>query len=132
MLVLQPGSMNLKYILLIEDNVSFAGKFARLLEAFPGLEIEVITVGSLAEARERLNDGGLDAALVDLGLPDGDGMTLIKEMSAAVPRMPSLAVTALMEEETLALVSEGGAVGLVDKLGSLELIAEAIKRLWDE
>jgi hypothetical protein len=49
-----------------------------------------------------------------------------------VPRVPSLAVTALMEEETLALVSEGGAVGLVDKLGSLEPIAEAIKRLWDE
>jgi hypothetical protein len=34
-----------------------------------------------------------------------------------------------VEEETLALVSEGGAVGLVDKLGSLELIAEAIRRL---
>ena len=33
----------MKYILLVEDNVSFAGKFARLLEAFPGLEIEVVT-----------------------------------------------------------------------------------------
>jgi two-component system, NarL family, response regulator DevR len=120
------------YILLVEDNVSFAGKFARLLEAFPGLEIEVVTVGSLAEARERLTEGGLDAALVDLELQDGDGLTLIREMSAAVPRVQSLAVTALMEEETLALVSEGGAVGLVDKLGSLELIAEAIKRQWDE
>jgi DNA-binding NarL/FixJ family response regulator len=121
-----------KYILLVEDNVSFAGKFARLLEAFPGLEIEVVTVGSLAEARERLAEGGLDAALVDLALPDGDGMTLIREMSAVVPRVPSLAVTALVEEETLARVSEGGAAGLVDKLGSLELIVEAIKRLWDE
>ena len=89
-------------------------------------------MGSLAEARERLTEGGLDAALVDLELHDGDGLTLIREISAAVPRVPSLAVTALIEEETLALVSEGGAVGLVDKLGSLELIAEAIKRLWDE
>ena len=59
-------------------------------------------------------------------------MTLIRGMSAAVPRVPSLAVTALIEEDTLALVSEAGAVWLVDKLGSLKVIAEAIKRLWDE
>lgn len=123
----------MKYILLVEDNLSFAGQFARLLEALPGLEIEVVSVGSLAEARERLAEGGLDAALVDLGLPDGDGVSLIREMSAAVPRVPSLAVTAtLMEEDTLALVSKAGAVGLVDKLGSLWEIAEAIKRLWEE
>jgi CheY-like chemotaxis protein len=122
-----------KYILLVEDNLSFAGQFARLLEALPGLEIEVVRVGSLAEARERLAEGGLDAALVDLGLPDGDGVSLIREMSAAVPRVPSLAVTAtLIEEDTLALVSKAGAVGLVDKLGSLWVIAEAIKRLWEE
>ena len=119
----------MKYILLVEDNVSFPGKFARLLEAFPGLEIEVVVVGSLAEARERLTEGGLDAVLVNLELHDGDGLTLIREISAAVPRVPSLAVTALIEEDTLALVSEGGAVGLVDKLGSLELIAEAKRRL---
>ena len=123
----------MKYILLVEDNLSFAGQFARLLEALPGLEIEVVSVGSLAEARERLAEGGLDAALVDLGLPDGDGVSLIREMSATVPKVPSLAVTAtLMEEDTLALVSKAGAVGLVDKLGSLWEIAEAIKRLWEE
>ena len=123
----------MKYILLVEDNLSFAGHFARLLEALPGLEIEVVSVGSLAEARERLAEGGLDAALVDLGLPDGDGVRLIREMSAAVPRVPSLAVTAtLIEEDTLALVTKAGAVGLVDKLGSLWVIAEAIKRLWEE
>jgi CheY-like chemotaxis protein len=122
-----------KYILLVEDNLSFAGHFARLLEALPGLEIEVVSVGSLAEARERLSEGGLDAALVDLGLPDGDGVSLIREMSAAVPRVPSLAVTAtLIEEDTLALVTKAGAVGLVDKLDSLWVIAEAIKRLWEE
>jgi hypothetical protein len=51
-----------------------------------------------------------------------------------VPRVPSLAVTAMpIEEDGLGVVSEAGAVGLVDKLGSLEVIAEAIKRLlWGE
>ena len=124
----------MKHILLVEDNVPFAGTFAWLLEALPGLEIEVVSVGSLAEARERLAEGGLDAALVDLVLPDGEGASLIREMSAAVPRVPSLGITAWpIEEDTHALVSRAGAEGLVDKLGSIEVIAEAVKRLlWDE
>jgi DNA-binding NarL/FixJ family response regulator len=133
MLLLQPGSTNVKHILLVEDNLPFAGAFAWLLEALPGFELEVVSVGSLAEARERLADGGIDAALVDLVLPDGEGASLISEMSLAVPRVPSLALTAWpIEEDTLAVVCRAGAEGLVDKLGSLEVIAEAIKRLlWD-
>jgi DNA-binding NarL/FixJ family response regulator len=121
-----------KHILLVEDNLPFAGKFAWLLEALPGLEIEVLTAGSLAEARERLVEGGIDAALVDLGLPDGEGVSLIQEMSSAVPRVPSLAVTAHVHGDRSAVVSEAGAVGLVDKLGSLEVIAGAIERLLYE
>ena len=120
----------MKHILLVEDNLPFAGAFAWLLEALPGLEIEVVIVGSLAEARQRLAEGGIDAALVDLVLPDGDGASLIGEMSLAVPRVPSLGVTAWpIGEDTLAVVSRVGAEGLVDKLGSMEVIAEAIKRL---
>jgi DNA-binding NarL/FixJ family response regulator len=119
-----------KRILLVEDNEPFAGAFARLLEALPGLEIGVVSARSLAEARERLADGGIDAALVDLELPDGEGTSLIREMSSAVPRVPSLGVTAWpIKEDTLAVVSRAGAEGLVDKLGSMEVIAEAIERL---
>jgi hypothetical protein len=51
-------------------------------------------------------------------------------MSLAVPRVPSVGVTAWpIEEDTLAVVSTAGAEGLVDKLGSMEVIAEAIGRL---
>jgi DNA-binding NtrC family response regulator len=113
-----------KHILLVEDNVPFAGAFAWLLEALPGLEIEVVTVGSIAEVRERLAEGGINAALVDLVLPEGGGASLIREMSLAVPRVPSFGITAWpMGEGTLAVVSIAGAEGLVDKLGSMEVIS---------
>jgi DNA-binding NarL/FixJ family response regulator len=117
--------------LLVEDNEYFALTFAQLLMAFPGLEVEIIPVGSLAEARARLSEGGLDAALVDLNLPDGDGITLISEISGTVPSLPSLAFTGLIEQDTLARAMEAGAAGLLDKMGSLEEISEAIKSLWD-
>ena len=120
----------MKHILLVEDNVPFAGAFAWLLEGLPGLDFEVVSAGSLAEARQRLAEGQIDAALVDLVLPDGEGMSLIREMSLAVPRVPSLGITAWpMGEDTHAVVSRAGAEGLVDKLGSMEVIAESINRL---
>ena len=122
----------MKHIMLVEDNSPFAENFARLLEALPGLEIEVLSVGSLAEARQRLAEGGIDAALVDLDLPDGEGVSLIREMSSAVPRVPSLAVTAHIHRDRSAEVRRAGAEGLVDKLGSLEEIAGAIERLLYE
>ena len=43
--------------------------------------VEFVEAGSLAEARERLREGGLDAALIDVRLPDGDGLDLVRELS---------------------------------------------------
>jgi DNA-binding NarL/FixJ family response regulator len=50
-------------------------------------EFEVVAqAGCLAEAREEL--GGMDLAVVDLDLPDGDGAELIGELREANPRAP--------------------------------------------
>ena len=67
--------------------------------------------------------------LVDLELPDGDGLTLIREMSASNSSVASLAFTGLIERETPNRALEAGAAGLVDKMGSLEEIATEINSL---
>jgi DNA-binding NarL/FixJ family response regulator len=62
-------------------------------------------------------------------LPDGDGLTLIREMSASNSSVASLAFTELIERETPNRALEAGAAGLVDKMGSLEEIATEINSL---
>ena len=37
---------------------------------------------SVAEARERCGDGGFDVALLDLQLPDGSGLDVLREIAA--------------------------------------------------
>jgi DNA-binding response OmpR family regulator len=67
-----------KRILLVEDNADFREAFTRALGwalARERFEVAFVEAGSLAEARARLREGGLDAALIDVGLPDGDGWT---------------------------------------------------------
>jgi CheY-like chemotaxis protein len=62
-------------ILLVEDNVGFRRTFSRALGLALAAEQIVVTFvesGSLAEARGRLREGGLDAALIDVTLLDGN------------------------------------------------------------
>ena len=57
---------------------------------------EVDAAGSLASGRERLRGGSYDALLLDLMLPDGDGLDLTRELraDARLRRLPLLMLTA--------------------------------------
>jgi CheY-like chemotaxis protein len=70
--------MDKQRILLVEDDAQFRQHFAQALEralAAEPLDVTFVEVGSLTEARARLREGGLDAALIDLGCPTGIGWT---------------------------------------------------------
>jgi len=80
-------------LLLIDDDARLADMVADYLRASG---YEVSTAGSLAEGRERLAAALPDALVLDLMLPDGDGLDLCRELRAN-PRtrhLPLLMLTA--------------------------------------
>jgi CheY-like chemotaxis protein len=121
-------------ILLVEDDARFSEAF---MEALRGalarelLDVAFVGVGTLAEARERLKEGGLDAALIDVRMPDGDGLELVGEIhDGGVGRpIPTLVLTAYMDTKVAARAMEAGARGAISKLVSMEETVGAIKRL---
>jgi DNA-binding response OmpR family regulator len=54
----------------------------------------MVGTGDLAQARAALADGSFDLLLVDRMLPDGDGLSLIRELRRAGDRTPALCLTA--------------------------------------
>jgi CheY-like chemotaxis protein len=124
-----------KRILLVEDNAKFRDVFAQVLEralAADPLDIVFVEAGSLAEARARLREGGLAAALIDVGLPDGDGLDLVHELNnGAVPRIPTLVLTAYLDPTVAARAMDAGARGALSKVVSVPDTVEAIKRLFE-
>ena len=61
----------------MEDHAAVREAIAGMLEREPNLTV-VGQAESLAEARELLH--GVDVAVLDLALPDGDGIALIPEL----------------------------------------------------
>jgi two-component system, NarL family, response regulator DevR len=125
--------MEKQRILLVEDNVQFRADFARALRraiAAEPLDVVFVEAGSLAEARARLREGGLDAALIDVRLPDGDGLDLVRELSdGAGGHIPTLVLTAYLDHRVAARAMDAGAKGALSKVVSVPETAEAIKRL---
>jgi two-component system catabolic regulation response regulator CreB len=98
-------------ILFVEDDANFRIVFTRLLRealASERLDVTFVEAGSAAEARTRLRKGGLDAALIDITLPDGNGLDLVREINDGGPgnRIPTLVLTANLETSVAARVLE--------------------------
>jgi DNA-binding NarL/FixJ family response regulator len=114
------------HVLLVEDHASFRQPFAYMLEREP--EITVVgQAGSLADARRLL--AGVDLAIIDLDLPDGCGVELIKELRASNPHGKALILTASASREEWARAVEAGASGALHKSLSLEEVISVIRRL---
>lgn len=81
-------------VLMIDDDAALAGMVAEYLQA---RGVRVTTVGTLTAGRKRLRRGSWDALILDLMLPDGDGMDFCREMRArgdALAALPLLMLTA--------------------------------------
>ena len=95
-------------LLLIDDDVRLTAMVGDYLRA-NGQEVDV--AGSLAAGRERLKLGAYDALVLDLMLPDGDGLDLTRELRAdpRFKRLPLLMLTARGEPLDRVLGLELGA-----------------------
>src|SRR5215203_2076125 len=103
-------------VMLVEDHLSFRQPLASLLGREPDIEV-VAQAGSLAQARQML-DTPLDVAVLDLGLPDGDGRDLIGELRRANAGISVLVLTVMLGPGHLDEVLKAGADAVLHKVAS--------------
>jgi len=108
-------------LLVVEDEL----RIAEILKA--GLEragFVVDAVRSCADAREALTLTAYDAAILDLGLPDGDGLKLLAELRPKFDRVPILVLTARdAVEDRVSGLDAGADDYLVKPFAMAELVA---------
>lgn len=93
-------------ILLVEDDLDL-GNGVRL--ALAGQHLDVVWVRRLVDAHEALAQGQCDLVLLDLNLPDGDGLTLLRDLRRERQPLPVLILTARDALEDRLRGLDGGA-----------------------
>jgi DNA-binding NarL/FixJ family response regulator len=111
-------------ILVVDDRRDFRLAFVSMLEADSDLKV-VSQAGSLAEARTMLE--GIDVALIDRGLPDGDGLDLMGPLRAANPGARVFVISSTLEVLHPKDAIQAGAEGVIDKLDTPERVFAAIR-----
>ncbi len=96
-------------VLLVEDNPLHARLIRGLLEQVSPPRLEPFHVETLAAALARLDEGGIDAVLLDLVLPDSAGIDTFARVRAHAPDMPLVVLTSLDDLKLAVRAVEGGA-----------------------
>jgi RNA polymerase sigma factor (sigma-70 family) len=113
-------------LMLVDDHAAFRQPLAFMLEREPDLTVSQ-QAESVAEAKQSMAD--YDVAVIDLVLPDGNGIDLVRSLRTANPRGSVVVLTASADHAARALAVEAGAAGLLHKSASLPDIIETIRRL---
>jgi len=101
-------------IFLLDDHEIVRRGVRELLEAEPDFEV-VGEASTAAEALARVPAVRPDVAVLDVRLPDGNGVEVCRELRAAMPELACLMLTSFADDEALFDAIMAGAAGYVLK-----------------
>jgi DNA-binding NarL/FixJ family response regulator len=122
------GGDEMQRLLLVEDHASFRQTLALVFDQEPDFEV-VAQAGTVEEARQVMENREADLAVVDLSLPDGEGVELIEELREANPLFAALVLTASLDRAEHARAVEAGAAGILHKSAEVDEILDAARGL---
>ena len=114
-----------KRILLAVHHNVFREALAMRLEQEDDLEV-AWQAGSITDTRD-VHLGGVDVALVDPSLPDGDGLELIREVSVANPNALALVLSHKLDSTLYQQALGAGAVQVLATNAALEEVIDAVR-----
>ena len=109
----------MKQILIVEDDRQLN---SGLCKALAEPERKMHSSFTIAQARKQLASASIDLVLLDIGLPDGSGITLLRECKSAKPTLPIILLTANDTDIDIVEGLESGADDYITKPFSLAVL----------
>ncbi|MGE0108049.1 MAG: response regulator [Thiomonas sp.] len=116
--------MDAARVLIVDDHALVGAGLVRMLEA-EGLQPH--WCGDTAAALDALRDAAWQVVLLDVSLPGGDGLDLLKRIKATHPRLPVLMLSMHAEHLFALRALRGGAAGYLTKDSAPDVLLDAIR-----
>jgi DNA-binding NarL/FixJ family response regulator len=101
-------------IIIVEDEPEFRRRFAQIIDNEPTMRLAGVAANK-REAQVLIDREEFDVMLIDLGLPDGSGIDLIRSVSQRKPDADIMVVTVFGDEQHVVASIEAGATGYILK-----------------
>jgi diguanylate cyclase (GGDEF)-like protein/PAS domain S-box-containing protein len=124
----------IRRLLLVEDNPGDARLLREMIKERGATSVTELThVETLDAAERHLSEREVDVILLDLGLPDAQGMVALRRAQAAAPRVALVVLTGLDDESLAAQALQEGAQdylikGQIEARGLLRALRYAVER----
>jgi DNA-binding NarL/FixJ family response regulator len=115
-------------VFLLDDHELVRRGFAAILTSEEGFEV-VGEAGTAAEAIARIPAAQVDVAVLDVRLPDGDGVDVCREVLSQCPEVRCLLVTSFSDDEALFASVMAGASGYLLKTASASELIDAVHKV---
>src|SRR5271155_3646412 len=124
---------SINVLLLVEDNPGDARLLREMFNEESSRGIELMQAETMIEAEQILALRSVDFILLDLGLPDAQGLGAVRRAHAAAPRLPLVVLTGLDDESLAGQALQEGAQdylikGQIETRGLLRALRYAIER----
>ena len=115
-------------VVVVEDDLPAREHLCGKIGALRGFRVLAVA-GSIAEADAALASHEPDVLLVDLGLPDGNGIDIIERQHDLHPKLSIMVISVLGDERSVIRAIEAGAQGYLLKGDSGLAIEQSLKQL---
>ncbi len=118
-------------IMIVDDHPLFREGLKALVHKTGAYEVTA-EAGSCASALEQAKDKKPDVAIVDIGLPDGSGIELVRQLQAQLPGLKVVVVSMHSKIEFIAESFRAGAGAYVLKESTTDRLAQALDAVRKE
>lgn len=115
-------------VLLVEDEDNTRKRLTQVINNHPELEL-IDSYATFTAAMACIKHTQPDVLICDLGLPDGNGIDLIKEIRRRNYQTETMVITVFGDEQHVLSAIEAGATGYLLKDGRADYIAESIMQM---
>lgn len=124
------GVFELNKLLLIDDHPLFRDGMQSLLRRLHP-EVQILEAGTCAAGVcTVIENPDIDLVLLDLELPDGNGMEALAKVRESHAEIPVVVLSGLTDQQSIRQALERGAMGYVPKTSTTEIMLKALQLVF--